>query len=127
MFNKVAEAKLWDAEKARRDHGVKDGSRLERVVFAQQPQVVIRAVHDQLPAGQSVNKRREVNVCERVDDSVGVGCADLDETDFLRIGMKAVRFSIYRNPGGGFERVQVGGELLRRIDHFGKYRRKAGS
>ena len=53
LLDQVAQTELTQAKQARGEHRIEDGAGHEFVVLAQQPQVVICAMHDQLVSGQA--------------------------------------------------------------------------
>src|SRR5881227_2195384 len=78
MFDQMAEAELAQAEQAGGEHGVKDGGGNELVMFAQQTQIVIGAVHDQLMAGEAIEQRIEIYFGEGINEIIARNGADLD-------------------------------------------------
>ena len=62
VLDQMAETELADPQQARREHRVEDGAGHEGVVFAEQPQIVIRAVDDEFMAGQGFEQRVEVEL-----------------------------------------------------------------
>ncbi|MPM86743.1 hypothetical protein SDC9_133834 [bioreactor metagenome] len=113
----MAETKLVDSDQARCEHGVKNGLRNKFVVLAKQPQIVISSVHDELMLTQSFQKRLERKALQGINQPVRGGGADLDQADFLRIGMQAVRFGIDRDPGCTLEGLHRLLEFIRAINH----------
>jgi len=51
FLHQMAQAELAQAKQSRCKHGIENGFGDELVMFAQQTQIVIRAVHDQLVTG----------------------------------------------------------------------------
>ena len=89
------------------------------MMLAQQAQIVIRAVHDQLVRVERVQQRIEIDAGERVNQAVAGGGADLDQADLFGIGVQAVGFGVERQPGGGLEVGQKGGQLCVGVNHAG--------
>jgi len=99
MSHKIIEAKLGLSQQTSGEHGVKDRRRHEIVVFAEQAQIVIRAVHDQLMAEESLQKWIEADPAERINQFIAPERADLYEADLFGICVKTVSFRIQRQPG----------------------------
>jgi hypothetical protein len=78
-----AEAELFFAEQPRREHRVENLRGREIVMFAQQPQIVIRGMENQLATGQRIEQRIDAEARERVNEPVAASQADLDETDLF--------------------------------------------
>jgi len=89
------------------------------VVLAQQAEVVVSAMHDQFVAGQGTEQRVEVDASERVNEPVAGNRADLNQADFFRVGVQAVRLRIHGHPGGCPEHGQEGLDLSFRVNHPG--------
>ncbi len=87
------------------------------MMFFEQAQVVIGCVKDQFAAVEYIEKCIQIDRRKRIHELVAVGGADLDETDFFRIGMEAVGFSIKRKPLSGAEFRQQGRKFYIIISH----------
>lgn len=118
-LDQVGESELAQADEAGCEHRVEDGFGLEGVVLAEQTQVVIGAVHEQLVPGQGAEERHQVDGGQGVHEAVAIGGADLEQTEFFRVGVQAVSLGIDRHPGGGREDRQELLERFRRVNHGG--------
>ena len=76
----------------------------------------IRPLYQQNAASQ-LDLDNAVAAYETAVASVGMSRADLDQADFLRIGMQAVRFGIDRDPGCTLEGLHILLEFIRAINH----------
>ena len=124
FLDQVAEPKLPQAKQARGQHGIEDGAGHELVVLAQEPQVVVRAVHDQFVAGQGIKQRVEVKTGQRINEPVTGEGADLDQADLFRVGMQAVCLGVHRHPVCRAEDRQVAGKVRFTIYHAGNIFRR---
>ena len=105
------------AQKPRRQHGVENGARDKFVMLAQQPQIVIRAVHDEIVLVECGEEQIEVHGRERINQPVTGHCADLNQANLFGIGVQAVGLGVERQPGRGFERGQEGSKLCVGVNH----------
>ena len=87
------------------------------MVFLEQPQIVVGGVKNQFAADQCVKKWRNVHFCQRIYEAVARSGADLNETNFFRIGVQTVRLGINGEPRGGLHDGQKFGELGLGINH----------
>ena len=92
------------------------------MVFLEQAQVVIRAVHKEFVARKRVKDRVDADPGERVNQAISCNCADLNEAYFFWISMKAVGFGIHCNPGCRAKLGEERGKRLFRINHSGNIR-----
>ena len=98
LGDEVGEAELGLPQETAGEHGVENRAGNKIVVFAEKPEVVIRAVHDEFVGAEGSEERGEIEVRERVDEFIAVGSGDLDEANLLRVGVETVSFSIEGNP-----------------------------
>ena len=118
-FNQTAEAELPHTKQPRRQHGIENGARDEFVMFLQQTQVVVGAVHDELVARQGLEQRVQGETGQRINEPIPGTGADLNQTNLFRVGVQTVRLGIHSDPGGGTKCRQVRLQFLFRIDHAG--------
>ena len=117
FFHERTQAKMPFAQKPRRQHGVENGARDKLVMLAQQPQIVIRAVHDEVVFVERGEERIEVHGRERINQPVAGHRADLNQANLFGVGVQAVSFGVERQPGRGFERGQESGKLCVGVNH----------
>ena len=87
------------------------------MMLAQQPQVVIRAVHDEFMRVQRAEQRGKIYSGQRINQPVAVGRADLDQADFFGIRVQAVGLGVERNPCRRAQFRQPRGELFVGFNH----------
>ena len=122
--HEVDEAELGVTEQAAGEHGVEDRAGDEVVVFAQEAEVVIGAVHDEFMRAESIEQRGEVEAGEGVDEFIDAGEADLEEADFFRVRMETVGFGIQGEPRRDAQLFEETGELQIIINHWNKRNRE---
>ena len=88
------EAEFRNAAEARGDHGVEDAFRCRKADAAEQAQIVVGAVNNELLAVEGREKGIERKAGERIDQQVVSGNADLDEAELLEVAVEAVRLGI---------------------------------
>src|SRR4029077_549101 len=89
------------AAKPRGDHGVENIGGREPASALQHPQIVIRAVQNELSGGESLVERLGGKPDQRVDQDIFLRGADLEEAELLEITVKAVRLGIQGNTRKG--------------------------
>ena len=87
------------------------------MMFAQQTQIIVSAVHDQFVPHQRVEQGIEIDRRQRVDEIVTGDRADLDQANLFRVGVQAVRLCIDSDPGATLEAIQEFGQFCFRINH----------
>ena len=117
LRHQIAQAEFAHAQQAAGEHRVEDGRGNEAAVASEQPQVVVRAVQNQLMLAEDLEHRRELEAREGIDQMIRALDANLNETKLFRIGMKAVSLGIEGNPAGGAQSRKKGRQLLVRINH----------
>jgi hypothetical protein len=90
-------------------------------VFAQEPQIVVGAVHEQLVAGKGVQERIDAETSQRIDDLITRNRADLNQANLFRIGVQAISLRINGHPGSLPKRRKEAFELLLGVNHEPKY------
>ena len=106
VLDEVHEAELTKAQEAGRQHSVEDCGGDELVMFAEQTQVVVCPMHNQFVGRERFEEGAEVEASERIHQVIAGRSADLDQTDFFWIGVKAVSFGIDRDPGRSSQFLQ---------------------
>lgn len=101
FLDERAQAELALAQEPAGQHGIENRTRDKLVMFFEQAQIVIRAVHDEFVGVKGVEERVELDLGQGIHEAVLAGDADLDEANFFRIGMEAVRLGVERHPLGG--------------------------
>ena len=86
---------------------------------SEQAQVIIGAVHDQLMGVQRVQQRVQIDPASGSINSIAGGGADLNQTDLFRVGVKAVRLGVHRDPCGRSQFWKKFPEQLFRVNHAG--------
>jgi len=87
------------------------------MMLAQQPQIVIRRVHDEFMGVKRVEKRIKIDSGQRINQPVAGHGADLDQADFFRVGVQAVGLGVERKPVGGLDGGQQRGEFGVGVNH----------
>jgi hypothetical protein len=105
------------AKQARRQHGVEHGLGNEIEGFAQQPKVVVGAVHDQFVLLQDTERGRQLDSRERIEKLDRIFKRDLYEAKLLRVGVKTVGLGIERYPGSGIQLCQKRRQPFFRVNH----------
>ena len=90
-------------QQAAGQHGVENGARDKIMMLAQQPQIVIRSVHYQLMLTQGLKQWFEIDAGKGIYQFVSLLGGDLNEANFFRVGVKAVRFGVQRYPRSAAE------------------------
>jgi len=98
LGEQIGQAELGLPKETAGEHGVENGLRHKVMMFAEKPEIVIRSVHDQLVIAQGLKERGKVNIRQRINQLIPVRCGNLDETNLLRIGVKAVRLRYRGRP-----------------------------
>ena len=98
--DEMVQPELADAQEAAGEHRVENPGGDKTQALAQEPQIVIRAVHDQLVAFEDFEERFELRVRERVYQLIAPFDADLNEAKLFGVGVQAVSFGVERNPFG---------------------------
>src|SRR3954453_13004476 len=88
------------------------------MMFAEQPQIIICAVHDQFMSRQRIQHRSDIYPSQRIDEFVSGYRADLYQANFFRIGMKAVCLRVHSHPGRGLEHPYEDSKFFRSVDHL---------
>ena len=117
FVDEAAQAEFALAQQAAGQHGVEDPVRYEAVIFAQQPQVIVRPVQDQLVLFQLQPKRLQIQLRQRINQIIAVDRAHLDETKLFRVGVQTVRFSVQGQPVRRADGRQVLSQFQVRINH----------
>jgi len=104
------EADLPLAEELRRDHRVEENPGAEVGVAEQKTEVVVGPMHQEPPGAEPVEKGRERDAGERVDQKDVAVDLDLREADFLEVVVERVGLGVERDVGlgPGVEPVQKG-------------------
>ena len=125
FFHERTETELPFAKQTRGEHRIKNFRGREGVMLLQQAQIVIGGVKNQFATYERIEKRIELHLRERVNQFVAGGGADLNETDFFRVGVETVRLGVNREPSIGFHGGQKGGELFVGVNHVRPVCRKS--
>src|SRR5438128_12678026 len=96
------QAEFADAEQARRDDRVEDSSGGKIPTPAQQPQIEIGAMHDNLFRLQSSAQWCKIDIGQWVNDVIAPEQADLHQTKLLAIRMKTIGLGVDCNPVSAF-------------------------
>src|SRR5712691_9859177 len=105
------QAEFADAEQARRDDRVEDSSRGKIPTPAQQPEIEIGAMQDNLFRLQSSAQWCKIDIGQWVNDVVAPGQAKLHQAKLLAIGMKTVGFGVDRHALNWFNLLEQIGQL----------------
>ena len=117
LLHQVEQAEFLLPEQPARHHCVKYPARHKTVLLAQQAQVVIPAVQDQLPLLERLPERLQMDRRQRINQPVRLSHADLQQTQLLGIRVQAVRFGVYRHPISRLKRFQELRQFAIRIYH----------
>lgn len=115
--DEITKGKAQLTEHAAGEHGVEHGARTEAVGALEQAQIVVGPVQDQVVPVKNLEQRLQVETGQRIDENVFAREADLDQAEFLRIGVEAVGLRVDGDPGGLGKLWENGGELRFGIDH----------
>ena len=117
LFGERTQAELNFADQPRGEHCVENRRGHEFVVLEQQPQIVVRAVHDDLVSVQRLEQRVEIDFRQRINQSVAVSRADLNQADLFRIGVQTVGLGVERDPFCRAQFWQPGGKVFVGLNH----------
>jgi len=113
------QAEFHYAAEAGGDHGIEEGAGAIVAAAAQEAQIVIGAVEDELFAFPSREERGEGVAGQRIDEEILAGDADLNEAELLEVRMEAIRLGIDGDAPLGLERGEDGGEFVGGADQRG--------
>src|SRR5882724_13062987 len=94
----MTQPKLAHSQQTSCKHRVENGARDELVMLAEQAEVVVRPVHNQLMRCKGLERRGEIQTSQWIQEPLAEESANLDETHFFGISMQAVRLGIDRDP-----------------------------
>lgn len=118
----VMEGELGPPEEPGGHHGVEDLVRHKTAELGEEAQVVVGPVEDQFPVVQGFPEGLEMKTCERVDEGILTGDADLQQAEFLRIRMQAIRLGVEGDPIGQAQAGGKGGQRFLLRNHAGSKR-----
>ena len=117
----MTQAEMAQPQQTRRQHGVENRAGNEFMVLAQEPQIIIRAVHDEFVPGQRIEQRIEIEPSQRINQFIASHGANLNEADLLGVSVQAVRLGIQRYPLGATDRWQKSCQLCFSVYHAGHF------
>jgi hypothetical protein len=97
--DQAVEAEFLQPEQPCGEHGVEHGRRGEPLAAVEQAQVVVAPVQQQFAVGQGGPERAKVQPGQRVHQYIAPRDAQLDQAQFLGVGMEAVSLGVERDPG----------------------------
>src|SRR5215813_5238841 len=86
-------------------------------MLAQEAQVIIRPMHNQFMARESLKHGSKIQTGQRIQQPIAETGADLDETHFFGISMQTVRLGIDRDPTGLAQSREELLKLFFRVNH----------